>query len=177
MKSLVIDANVFHAFFYESIKGVNHPERTGQVTPIFDALGTSLIAFIDEGKQIEHEWRTVAKLGQEWFDNWLADCFLNGKVFEIEHSKDANIARRYKDAGFPSGRDIWYIRVAHGLTSICKRSRPCLIAEDVDFFDPTKKKSSNKKEIFLSGKGPVVELLRKDGIDLFCIQTFLDASN
>lgn len=175
MKSIVIDANIFHAFFFEQMKGQQHPERTAAVTPIFDSLGTSVIAFFDEGKQIEQEWREVSKHGEEWFDNWLAESFSTGKIFEVEHSKDAQIARRYGKLGFPRGRDIWYVRTAHGLTAICQRTRPCLIAEDIDFYDPKLKKSTNKIDIFLAGKGAVAELLRQDGIDLFCARTFLEA--
>ena len=169
MRTLVIDANVFLAFVHEELTGIQTLDRTGSALRIFEQLGEQAIAFLDEGGQIEHEWSARANFAREWFDEWLADGLSGGRLYEVEASRDAHLARRYKSLGFPNGKDIWYIKTAYGLATLCNRSRPLLIAEDVDFYDPTKKRSTNKKEIFLSGNGPVCRQLSDDGIDLKCI--------
>jgi hypothetical protein len=173
-KTAVLDANVFNAFFYETFKGAPHPERTGPVSSVFESLGSCVLAFVDEGGQLQGEWRAVAKGAEEWFDAWLADAFATGKLYAIEPSNDAQLRTRYLKLGFPGGRDLWYIRVAHQLTKMCSKSEPHLVAEDVDFFDPTQKKASQKIKLLLSGKGPVADQLEKDGIRACCIRNFTE---
>ncbi|RYH67901.1 MAG: hypothetical protein EON54_03610 [Alcaligenaceae bacterium] len=169
--SVVIDANVFHAFLYETIRDEVHPERTASPMPLFHSLGVQAIAFVDEGGQIEAEWRTLCGGANEWFDTWLAECFSEGRIYAIEPSKDATLSKRYHAVGFPRGKDMWYIKVVHGLAGICNRNKPTLVAEDVDFYDPTKKRQANKKAIFKAGKGPVCSAMKIDGIMVKCIQT------
>lgn len=172
MRSIIIDANVFHAFFYETLHRAPYCERTGTAEPIFSSLGEKCVAFLDEGAQIEAEWRALSAGAEEWFNNWLAEGFSGGRLYEIEPSKDPQLRKRYRLAGFPDGKDIWYIKVAFGLACICKKSKPCLVAEDIDFYDPRQKKSPNKASIFRAGKGPVSSVLHGDGIELKCIEKF-----
>lgn len=172
MRSIVIDANVFHAYVHETILGSAVAERTGSARPIFDTLGVTSVAFIDSGRQIESEWRALTMFAQEWFGAWLADAFAEGRLFEIDPSSDPQLNKRYRKVGFPGGKDIWYVRTAHGLTLLCRRSRPCLIAEDIDFYDPAKKATGNKCAVFRAGTGPVSKQLKDDGIDLRCIEMF-----
>lgn len=174
MHAVVIDANVFHAFFYETFENKAHPERTASAMPIFQLLGSRVVGFLDNGTIIENEWRQVCLGAAEWFTAWLDHAFLEGLVYEVEASTDKNLSKRYCTAGFPRGRDICYVRVAHGLTQVCRRTSPWIIAEDVDFFDPTKKAAGKKVNVLKAGKGPVARLLRDDGIHVACISTFSD---
>ncbi|MFN7121429.1 MAG: hypothetical protein ACK4NM_05285 [Hydrogenophaga sp.] len=169
MKSIVIDANVFAAYALEHLGGAPTGDRTASPITLFDLLGTRAVAFIDDGGQIEQEWRTLANYATEWFNEWLADSLADGRIYEIPPSTDPQLVRRYKALGFPNTTDIWYIKTAHGLCHICKRSRPFLIAEDIDFYDPKLKKAPNKVQIFRRGTGTVCDRLEKDGIDLRCI--------
>lgn len=172
MRTTVIDANVFHAYFYETLHGKPHLERTGSAMPLFQALGSACIGFLDDGSLIESEWRNVSKGAEEWFNTWLAESLAEGKLFEIAPSTDKGLSKRYAAAGFPRGRDICYIRVAHALTNLCRRSKPCLVAEDIDFYDPKKKAHPGKADTLRRGVGPVSSLLNNDGIELRCIETF-----
>jgi hypothetical protein len=142
--------------------------------PIFHSLGSKLVSFLDSGSLIESEWRQVCLGATEWFTAWLEHALLQGHVYEVEPSTDVNLLKRYCAAGFPRGRDVCYVRVAHGLTQICKRTTPWIVAEDVDFFDPTKKSAGKKAETLKAGKGSVARLLRDDGIRVACISTFSD---
>lgn len=175
MHATVIDANVFHAFFYETFQGKPHSERTASAMPVFSSLGSKLVAFVDAGALIESEWRQVCQGAGEWFTAWLENAILHGHVYEVESSSDKSLMKRYCAAGFPRGRDICYVRVAHGLTQVCKRARPWLVAEDIDFFDPTRKAAGRKAEVLKSGNGPIARLLREDGIQVACIATFTEA--
>lgn len=172
MHAAVIDANVFHAFFHETFKGEPHNERTGSALPIFRSLGSKVVAFIDSGELIEIEWRQVCQGAEEWFMAWLENSILQGHVYEVDPSTDRTISKRYFASGFPRGRDICYIRVAHGLTQLCRKAQPWIVAEDIDFFDPTKKLAGRKFQTLESGKGPIARLLEQDGIHVGCIKTF-----
>lgn len=172
MHAAVIDANVFHAFYYETIHGHPHTERTASALPIFQSLGSKSVGFVDSGEIIENEWRQVCAGASEWFTAWLEDAIIHGHVYEVDASDDANLLKRYRAVGFPGGRDVCYIRVAHALTRVCKRTVPWIVAEDVDFFDPTKKSSGKKAETLKAGTGAVARQLRTDGIRVACIATF-----
>jgi len=91
-------------------------------------------------------------------------------MYEVDASSDAQLARRYRRIGFPAGKDIWYIKTAHGLVLLCGKSKPCLVAEDIDFYDPKKKAAPNKCDLFRAGGGPVSKQLKTDGIDVRCIE-------
>ena len=171
MRSIVIDANVFHSFAQESILGIPNGERTASALPLFQGLGTRCIAFLDSGGQIEAEWSKLARFASEWFEAWLAASFADGRIYEVEPSPDPQLVKRYRQIGFPGGKDIWYIKTAHGLVTLCQRSKPCLVAEDIDFYDPTKKTAPNKIEVFRAGRGPVCRQLANDGIDIRCIES------
>lgn len=165
----MIDANIFLAFGIEAITGEIDPERTDSPVGIFDILGEKAIAFLDEGGQIESEWRKMLNFAPEWFSEWLANSLADGLVYEIEPHNDQSIIKRYKQLGLPAGRDIWYIKTAFGIKNICKRSNPILISEDIDFYDPKLKNHPKKHEIFLNGNGKVCKELRADNIELKCI--------
>lgn len=170
MKSLVIDANVFSAFVLEHLNGTLNTDRTASPVAIFDLLGVKAVAFLDEGGQIEQEWRNLVTFAPEWFSEWLADSIADGRIYEIESSRDAQLKKRYRALGFPNTTDIWYIKTAHGLRGLCHQSRPFLVAEDIDFYDPKSKHVKNKSDFFRKGTGPVCNLLHADGIDLRCIE-------
>jgi hypothetical protein len=170
MRTVVIDANVFRAFAYEVVAGRTDAERTASPLPLFESLGSQCVAFLDEGGQVQSEWATLANFAAEWFGTWLAEAFAEGKMYEVEASTDPQLPRRYRNLGFPTTKDIWYIKTAHGLVTLCRRSRPLLVAEDVDFYDPSKKQAANKADIFRAGRGPVCKQLKADGIDLRCIE-------
>lgn len=170
MKSLVIDANVFRAFALEHVSEIKTVERTASAIDLFSYLGSKAVLFLDEGGQIEREWGVSANFAPEWFSEWLADCFADGRLYEVEASSDPQLAKRYRGLGFPDTTDIWYIKTAHGLCRLCSQNRPLLVAEDIDFYDPKLKQAANKIAIFRRGKGAVSKQLRSDGIDLRCIQ-------
>lgn len=170
MKSLVIDANVFHSFAMEKINEKYITSRTASALKIFDLLGEKAVIFIDEGGHIEQEWRNLVAFASEWFTGWLENAFADGRIYEITPSSDPHLVKRYRTGGFPKTADIWYIKTAHGLRCLCIRNRPFLVSEDIDFYDPKSKRSKNKNDFFKSGSGTVCDLLRADGIDLRCIE-------
>lgn len=170
MKSLVIDANVFSAFAMEQIAGIPNTDRTASPLKIFDLLGDKAVAFLDEGGQIEREWKNLVTFASEWFSEWLADSLADGRIYEIAPSSDPQLVKRYRALGFPNTTDIWYIKTAHGLCLLCNRNRPFLVSEDIDFYDPKSKQIKNKNDFFRSGGGRVCNRLRADGIDLRCIE-------
>lgn len=170
MKSLVIDANVFCAFALEHITGIPTSDRTASPITLFGLLGDKAVAFLDDGGQIEREWGNLVTFAPEWFSEWLADSLADGRIYEITPSSDRQLVKRYRALGFPNTTDIWYIKTAHGLSTLCKRNRPFLVAEDIDFYDPKLKHMKNKNDIFRKGSGKVCNLLRDDGIELRCIE-------
>jgi hypothetical protein len=178
MANMVIDANVFKAIYEEDIGLPSpRPERTASAGTIFCANKMHRLAFIDDGHQVEQEWRDQCPAGQEWFDAWLAENFANGKIILVNAKEQTKSASKIFQHGFPkSSRDIWYVRIAYAAREYRKEFDTSLITEDIDFFDPTKKKDKNKSKVIKSGSGPIAKHLRNEKIYVGCIASFLAAN-
>lgn len=175
--NLVIDANVFRAFYEEEVLGYPPPRpgRTASPASIFASLSKGAFTYIDSGQQIEHEWRNVCKGGEEWFDGWLAEAFATGGVTPLEINNKRIVEQQYRKIGFPfKGRDIWYVRVSVSLSSACSTNNAYLVSEDIDFFDPALKKDAHREKCIQNGTGPVAKQLKKDGVMACCIKCFLE---
>lgn len=178
MVNLLIDANVFRAIYEEDI-GLEapRPERSAPATPILNQNARPSKIFVDkaENSQIEAEWRKQCRNNSEWFEAWLAEQYRTGSLWTVDiETKHRSSADKIFPVGFPAlSHDIWYIRVAYA----AKDARPTfpvyLISEDIDFYDPTHKASTNKLQKFIKGNGPVVKHLKKNHIYVRCIQTYL----
>ena len=178
MVNLLIDANVFRAIYEEDI-GLEapRPERSASATPILEQSARPSKIFVDkaENSQIEAEWRKQCRNNSEWFDAWLAEQYRAGNLWAVDiETKHFLNAGKIFSTGFPAlSRDIWYVRVAYA----AKDARPTfpvyLISEDMDFYDPSLKASTNKLQKFIKGNGPVVKHLKKNKIHVRCIQTYL----
>ncbi|UCP82114.1 hypothetical protein [Pectobacterium versatile] len=141
--NLVIDANIFKGFYQEYV--LDLPEHdtslTGSTLKLFDA--NNKIIYMDEGTQIENEWRRV--VCPEWFDAWLIGELEAGHVVNITIKNQELILNALKKQGFPSSGDKWYIRTAVTLKE--EQGEVNFITEDIDFYDPTKKSLKNTKRV------------------------------
>ncbi|MBP1015933.1 hypothetical protein J8628_03295 [Serratia fonticola] len=161
--NLVIDANIFKGFYQEFVLelSVNNTSLTGSTLKLFDA--DDKIIYMDEGTQIENEWRNV--VCPEWFNAWLIDSIEAGNVINIPISNQETILNALKTKGFPSTGDKWYIRTAVSL--IDENHEVNFITEDLDFYDPTKKNLKGPKRIStMKSKSSVVRkhLFKKTGL-------------
>jgi hypothetical protein len=161
---ILIDANVVVGFYKETVLGIDN-ELTGPVAPLFQRLGEEDTCFLDDGKMIESEWRLYVE--KEWFTSWYAGLLAAGKIEEIPAEKCPGLEKQMYVQGFPKqSRDIWYVRVGNAL--LCSgRILVHLISEDLDFYDPTKKKSCRgpaRTKFLKRGSGPIEKLLRKHAI-------------
>lgn len=167
----VIDANVVCGYYKEAILGKAN-DLTGPVTPIFDRLGNEDTAYIDEGGQVESEWRRVVE--NEWFEIWFTDSIRDGLIKRIGVETCRDLFVKLTVLGFPASRDRWHIRVAKKVaesTNLC-----VLLTEDLDFYDPKKKLGSSKTRtsILLGEAGPVsAHLRRHEGIVVSCAVNYL----
>lgn len=159
---IVIDAEIIKGYFEETVLQIE-TSLTSSVGGIFARLGEQDTAYLDDGGQIEHEWRNL--VSPEWFDAWYAQQLNEGHAVPVPISDSCNLLRRKleQDCGFPRrSRDFWYIKTAKTVTD--KRSKAVIATEDLDFFDPTEKESASKtrEKILRSSTGPVVRILARE---------------
>lgn len=133
---MLVDANVFKGYFQVEI-GKTHDLR-GCPRSLMSSITSDSPVYHDEGGRIEHEWRSV--VDPEWFDVWLAASLQSGIVQYLPLTHDVSIEKRLKSLGFPSGRDVVYVRA--GMTVVSRLAHCVLYTEDLDFYNP-KLKSSN----------------------------------
>jgi hypothetical protein len=181
---VVIDAQVVKAFYEETVIGSLH-NLTDSPVPIFDRLGNLDVVSLDQGGQIESEWRNT--LDPEWFDPWLAQLFISGAAKQIPTKTCQSIRNQLSDLGFPTrgraGRDFWYIRTAiaviEDLGPIPHGKDPLvyLISDDLHFHNPREFGTATKPrriQILIDGNGPVVKFLRDtQRIGIICVKRFL----
>lgn len=178
--NIVIDANVFKAYYEESVLELPAPRpgRTDSPSSIFARLGADTFSYVDVGQQMESEWRNLCRGGEEWFDGWLSSVYASGGVTPMDINKTKVPENKYREVGFPfKGRDIWYIRVAVSLSSACSTNDAYLISEDIDFFDPKRKKDASREKYIRNGEGAVAKQLKKDGVFVCCICSYLETAS
>jgi hypothetical protein len=169
---LVIDANVFEGFFKEEILGIDEIQLTASPKRIFERLGQLDVTYFDTDGHIKNEWRQLVE--PEWFDGWYPKLLIEGGAFEIGVQTYYQIRKQLKTLGFPSSKDIWYIRTAK---SIGADRDPTIITEDLDFFNPRMKKCCNKTriEILKRSCGPIEKYLsKKESICVNSVITYLN---
>lgn len=162
---MLIDANVFNGYFQSEI-GRAHVLQ-GCPSALISTLSTDNPVHHDPDGIIEHEWRNL--VDRDWFDAWLAANLQSGIVQYQKGEKDNSIESKIRSKGFPTGRDIIYVRVG---ISLAKKHGACdFFTEDLDFYDPTMKGGSAASRIKLlkASAGPVAKILGKGGLSVLCV--------
>lgn len=162
---MLIDANVFNGYFQSQI-GRTHVLQ-GCPNTLISSLSDVNPVHHDPDGIIEHEWRNL--VDRDWFDAWLAANLQSGIVQFQNGEKDNSLESKIKAKGFPTGRDIVYIRV--GL-SLAKNYGGCdFFTEDLDFYDPTRKggPAATRAKILQNSSGPVAKILAKFGLNVLCV--------
>ena len=163
--NVVIDAQLIAAFYKDSVLGAPH-ECTGSPTDLFERLGVVDIAYVDDGGHIEAEWRRMGD--PEWFDAWFGGCLINDDVRTVVAPTLPALVKALRvECGFPTaGGDVWYIRTAVAASSLID-AIVALVTEDTDFFDPTAKGSTRRRERAMRGcTGPVARRLKGCGVEV-----------
>jgi len=157
--NLVIDANIFAGYYKESVIGLNDNNLTSSTIPIFNRLGINDKCYFDCDGMICLEWKSLAE--PEWFDVWYADSLRDAKIVEIQAESCVALKKTLRLKGFPSSKDIWYIRTCKGVKD--RNSSIFLITEDLDFYDPAKKNCPHKTRIKIlkASSGEVAKHLKK----------------
>ena len=168
---LIIDSHVFKGYYIERVLE-KKSELTYDPTIIFEDSGIASEIYFDNKEIIENEWRSL--VDRYWFDVWFADMLTNNGINYIEPERSKDLAKKLFNLGFPiHSKDIWYIRTAKAVSNelgIC-----VLITEDIDFYDPRKKKIQRKKriDILLNCKGCVAKYLNKsENIRVCCVKNY-----
>ena len=157
---IVIDAQVFKGFYLESV--IAKPSGlTGSVIELFRRLGGCDTAYVDEGSQIEQEWRDV--VDKEWFERWFKDELVSGRivVIPVDRGQDCS-SRLTSEFGFPVAECRWYIRTAATLVKSFAEAA-ALISEDMDFHEPKAKAcdAGRRHKLFIDGSGRMARNLKK----------------
>lgn len=161
---LILDAHIL-GWYYQAHELEVLTPCTGSPVELFERLGRADIGVLDEGGQIEAEWRKQAD--SDWFDAWLSERFEVGDIIEVEtHTCGALIKELVNKYGFPkAGKDRWYIRTASARAG-GKAQLVAIVSEDLDFYEPKAKNGrGNREAILRQATGAVAKRLRKEGID------------
>ncbi|HEU5207977.1 MAG TPA: hypothetical protein VFU06_01095 [Longimicrobiales bacterium] len=164
MTSNVVDANIIRAYFEEAVLNLT-PDTTAPCRAFIESLGSTNVCFVDSNGTIEHEWGNV--VDPDWFRAWFGDLLATGAVGIIDAPARPDLRNELRKLGFPAnGRDIWYVRAAAAAAGNADSAQ--LVTEDIDFFDPTKKKAGKKARdrLLHERKGPVLKALEKHGISV-----------
>lgn len=168
---VVIDANVFQAYYQKNLHG-NLPNVTGDPSDLFERilLGTVRITF-DESDHIKSEWERVVE--REWFGRWFSKMLMDGDI-QFVALAPCDFLCHMQQHGFPRSKDVRYLQTA--MASKCDDSQVYLVSEDMDFFDPTKKASglATRHRIMKDGATRITNYLRKkQNIQVACISNAL----
>lgn len=182
---LVLDAQIIKGFFDEDVIGIAH-SLTESPGLIIDRLGSSDRANLDDGGQIQEEWKRP--VDSEWFDVWYARLLADDAAREISVGTNQQLRSQLRNLGFPvrgpAGRDLWYVRTANavadelGSSAAGRNPLAMIVSEDLHFYSPAEKATARgdaRTKILLSGAGPVARLLsRKYQIQVTCVHNYLN---
>jgi hypothetical protein len=162
---VVLDANVFKGYFQVDI-GRPHC-LCGCPKALMAGFTSSNPVHHDDGGVIEHEWRNV--VDRDWFDAWLAASLLDGIITYATPTRDVALEKKLQGEGFPSGRDIVYVRLSLAVANA--RGHCEFFTEDLDFYDPKSKgcQAGRRRKMLQNSSGPVAKLLAKSSINVCCV--------
>lgn len=162
---MLIDANVFLGFYCVEMN--NAHTLQGCPKTLMQSFSAQNPIYHDRNGVIEFEWGNL--VDRYWFKAWLSDQLTNGIIQYIEPLKDLSVESKIKAAGFPSGRDIVYVRVGMGIVN---RIGKCdFYTEDLDFYEPSKKgcTSSQRLKILSTSSGKVAKILIKNNLNVSAV--------
>lgn len=162
---MIVDANIFKGYFQHQM-GTTH-SLCGCPNKIIGKASAATPIYYDFDGIVENEWMSV--VDRDWFASWLAAQLQSGAIAYAKPIIDSGLEKNLTTLGFPRGRDVVYIRLCLGVMQI-KKSGCEFFTEDLDFYDPKKKRYPAKTRIAILTKstGPVLKLLKKRDILVSC---------
>jgi hypothetical protein len=155
-QSVVIDANIIKAIYQVAIS--NSFSTTESPTEIMESMRTHLHRIVlDDGGKIKQEWlNTVGDY--EWFAFWYSDLQEFYAVKEIPADNHPALCKKlWTQCGFPKNENIWLVKTS---VTEAKSAGACvLLTEDVDFREPSKKKSADSDKYRRGDKRGCVDKL------------------
>jgi hypothetical protein len=181
--SLILDSQTINWYYVESVLNELVPEdsrsdevckgRTGCAVEVLALVSPENPIIVDDQNQIHQDWSDT--LHNEWFRQWYRRMLQDDTIVIIPVDRHPSLIKRLRAKGFPAkGRDVWYIRTAKSLQQ--EEGQAILVSEDMDFHDPTKKKTDHKErmKILRSGKGFVAIFLNKhENVSVKCISRYV----
>lgn len=163
--SFVVDANAIHAFQEERVADAEGIA----VTAVSAILEKSHIA-LDKEERCYQEWIECAG-GKHPFAlaDWVSDQLISGGIILYELAPNA-CRKRLIQLGMPQ-KDHKWVRLAIGSGGFR------LVTDDVDFFDPTKKKApaNVKAKLKETRSGECAKSLKKEyKVDVMCLIHVID---
>lgn len=167
MIEAIVDANVIKAYYHQ----INDLSREITLDPAHFIEADQVRLIIDIDGHIKQEWDNV--VGGEWLSGWYNANLISDKIQQIIITDDCRPLKQrlVKQCGFPNSKDIWYIKTAKSNADTDNVN--IIVSEDMDFFDPTKKKTlSGSKRLaqLRKNNNPVQKEIRGEGFSILCIQ-------
>lgn len=172
---IVIDAHIIASYYQESV-GCADSKLTDATEAIFERVGVLDRIYLDDGEQIENEWRRMAD--PEWFEAWYASLLASDAALLVPVAGCSDLRKKLEGHGFPRGsRDFWYVRTAKAVAEVFAEA--ILLTEDMDFYEPSKKGVSGKQRenILRCSGGQIAKHLRKkEKIRVTCVASHLNST-
>jgi hypothetical protein len=149
---VAVDANAMHAFQIGRLSDVD----TAETRALEHILNTTYLA-LDDQQICVQEWLNCmpGPFGEEVKD-WMDLLLNNGKLRYLPAPPCPQITRRCRQGGLPPSDMKWIKLCAHECVD-------WFLTEDIDFFDPTRKRASAaaKARAKLNRNGPMLRLIRQ----------------
>lgn len=152
MRPHALDANAINTFQKERFGG-----QAGPAHAAIDIIFQSDCVALDDGGLCQQEWERCAGGAEPLaIKDWVADQMIYGKI-RLYRLCPNTIHKELIRLGLPKDDHKW-VRLAIGCGG------RIIISDDVDFFDPTKKRATAKvkNRIKDAGKGPCSKKLQKN---------------
>jgi hypothetical protein len=158
---VIFDAELIAGYFREAERG-EPPAYTASTVPLVARLGSSDLAFVDDGGIIEQGYQDLVEV--EWFEAWFGECLADGAIDIVPAASCPVLINLLADKfGFPkTSKDRHYVALA--VTLVARHAEIIvLLSEDLDFYDPPAKARGSKARdaILRSCSGPLAKHLAK----------------
>jgi hypothetical protein len=162
----VVDANVVNRFQQERL--LENPDTASAAIDLVMSKGYIIL---DVEGHCQAEWMGCAEGAPPLaLSDWIADRLVDQDIRLANLCSDS-MFKILSGLGLPK-KDHKWVRLAIG------GQAPVLLADDIDFFDPTQKGKSAAitKKVRSSGRGPMAKYLKKEhGITPMCPEHYLAA--
>jgi hypothetical protein len=163
-----LDANVLNGYRIHLANGASELTADPSRLLLTPEGESDPFLFIDAQGHIQND--CCGSCGTNWVEALIGNLLIEDKLARVNTVTNRPLERSLRDLGMPQTRDKWYIRACLGAKQHFSKDEVQLITEDLDFYDPRRKKSAGSRDLLKGTGAPVQRLLLKNGIVVRCVE-------